>query len=174
MTQGGPLLPTIFNVMVDATVQEWGQILRNDHELGLDDVRCLMACFYADTSLIVARNTKELHKAFNMLFVLVEGKLRCPVSSCPQKLKGHGCTLPFNPRWHFAYHHPRDEVVIRRKCFPKCHLCGIQVSYIHRPGHPKAQKHQDLPADGGPETRTSCGRQRIARAQAYIHRVRGC
>ena len=65
--QGGPLSPTIFNMMVDAVVQEWARVLQADHGMGLEDVRRLLSCFYADDGLIVARDPDKLQIAFDVL-----------------------------------------------------------------------------------------------------------
>ena len=53
VTQGGPLSPTIFNLMVDAVVWEW---MRQLEKLGVDtaDIREIVVCFYADDGLIAA------------------------------------------------------------------------------------------------------------------------
>ena len=67
ITQGGPLSPTIFNLMVDAIVREWAMVLQAEHGMGLEDVRRLLACFYADDGLIVACDPADLQAAFNVL-----------------------------------------------------------------------------------------------------------
>ena len=66
VTQGGPLSPTIFNLMVDAVVREWERQLVA-RGLGLDDVRRLFACFYADDGLLAARDPEHLQLAFDLL-----------------------------------------------------------------------------------------------------------
>ena len=99
VVQGGPLSPTIFNLIVDAIVREWARVLQADHGMGLEDVRRLLACFYADDGLIVARYPDELQIAFDVLtgifdrvglrtntdkteaMVFLLGKLRTPLSS---------------------------------------------------------------------------------------------
>ena len=99
VTQGGPLSPTIFNLMVDAVVQEWARILQADHGMGLEDVRRLLSCFYADDGLIVARDPAALHVAFDVLtglfdrvglwtntpkteaMVFLPGKIRTPLTA---------------------------------------------------------------------------------------------
>ena len=45
--------------MVDAIVREW---MRQMEEMGIDtgDIRKIVACFYADDSLITARDPKDL------------------------------------------------------------------------------------------------------------------
>jgi hypothetical protein len=54
VTQGGPLSPTIVNLMVDAVVCAW--LMEIDGTMDITDVRRLLACFYADDGLIVARD----------------------------------------------------------------------------------------------------------------------
>ena len=66
MTQGGPLFRTIFNLMVDAIVRDWERKLVAEG-LGLDDVRRLFACFYADDGLLAAREPEHLQLAFDFL-----------------------------------------------------------------------------------------------------------
>ena len=67
VTQGGPLSPAIFNLMVDAIVRKWVRVLQEVHGMGLEDVRRLMTCFYADDGLIVTRNPEDLQIAFDVL-----------------------------------------------------------------------------------------------------------
>ena len=62
VTQGGPLSPRIFNVMVDAVLREWlHQVLGVDaarHGYG-EEVRSFFAIFYADDGLITAQCPKK-------------------------------------------------------------------------------------------------------------------
>ena len=53
--------------MVDAIVREWGRVLHEDHGMGLEDVRRLMACFYEDGGLIVACMPEDLQIVFDVL-----------------------------------------------------------------------------------------------------------
>ena len=64
-------------------------------------------------------------RRYTASFFPAEGKFRCPVPECPQGRKGYGCKTPFNLRWHFAFRHPRDKVVIRGECLPRCRLCRM-------------------------------------------------
>ena len=59
VTQVGPLSPTIFNIMVDAIVQEW---MRQMELAGFNvtDIRTIVAVFYADNRLVAARDPKTL------------------------------------------------------------------------------------------------------------------
>jgi hypothetical protein len=65
ITQGDPLSPTIFNLMVDAVVRAW--LMEVHGTMTFDDVRRLLAVFYADDGLIVARNPAVLQQAFDSL-----------------------------------------------------------------------------------------------------------
>ena len=56
--QDGPLSPTIFNLMVDAVVQEWERQLMA-RGLDLDDVWRLFVCFYADNGLLATRDSEH-------------------------------------------------------------------------------------------------------------------
>ena len=71
VTQGGPLSPTIFNLMVDAIVREWERQLVTGG-LGLDNMQQLFACFYADDDLLVAWDPKHLQLAFDLLTNLLD------------------------------------------------------------------------------------------------------
>ena len=83
--------------MVDAIVREWISQLK---EQGVDteDIRKLVACFYADDGLVAARDPETLQKAFDILtglfdrvglrtnttktevIVCVAGRIRTPLS----------------------------------------------------------------------------------------------
>ena len=69
VTQGGPLSPTIFNLMVDAIVREW---MRQLEEQGVDtaDIREIVACFCADNGLIAARDSTTLQDTIDNLVAL--------------------------------------------------------------------------------------------------------
>ena len=66
VTQGGPLSPTIFNLMVDAIVREW---IYQMVATGFDttDIRVIAAVFYADDGLIATRDPAVLQDAFDLL-----------------------------------------------------------------------------------------------------------
>ena len=72
VTQGRPLSPTIFNLVVDAIVREWVRGLWEEHDLGFEDVRQLLACFYADDALVVARNPEHLQITCGVLITLFD------------------------------------------------------------------------------------------------------
>ena len=61
VTQGGPLLAKLFNVLVDAVVREWLRLLRE--EMGTEDkeeldkmMAALLAIFYVDDVYIASRD----------------------------------------------------------------------------------------------------------------------
>jgi hypothetical protein len=67
VTQGGPLLAKLFNVMVDAVVREWLQILREESELEGEELDKMMdalfAIFHVDDAYMVARVPVFLQRA---------------------------------------------------------------------------------------------------------------
>ena len=65
VTQGGPVSPTIFNLMVDAIVRQW---IHQMKAAGFDTahIRVIAAVFYADDGLITAHNPAFLQDAFNL------------------------------------------------------------------------------------------------------------
>ena len=66
VTQGGPVSPTIFNLMVDAVIREWERLLLLEgYPLG--QVRVLVSIFYADNGLIAARDPEVLQTAIDLL-----------------------------------------------------------------------------------------------------------
>ena len=71
VTQGGPLSPTIFNLMVDAIVREW-VFQMEAADFDTTDIRVIAAVFYADDGLIAARDAKRLQQAFDMLIDLFD------------------------------------------------------------------------------------------------------
>ena len=71
VTQGDFLSPTIFNLMVDGILREWDWQLI-EMGLGFDDVRRLLACFYADDGIVAARDPKDLQDAFDLLIALFD------------------------------------------------------------------------------------------------------
>ena len=66
VTQGGPLSPTIFNLLMDVIVREWVRLMELK---GFDtaDICAIVAVFYADDGLIAARDPKTLQTAFDLL-----------------------------------------------------------------------------------------------------------
>jgi hypothetical protein len=75
VTQGGPLSPRIFNIMVDAVVREWLRQIMSD-EVAIegigDEIRTMLACFYADDGLVACRDPDLLQRALDALTALFD------------------------------------------------------------------------------------------------------
>ena len=70
MTQGDPLSPTIFNVVVDAVVRHWVMLAveESDKRGGRGkEVRHQAALFYADDGMVASSDPRWLQWAFNDL-----------------------------------------------------------------------------------------------------------
>ena len=72
VTQGGPLSPKIFNVMVDAIVREWlRQVLGEEYLLPAVEidgiVRLFTALFYADDGYIASTDAGLLQRSVDVL-----------------------------------------------------------------------------------------------------------
>jgi hypothetical protein len=72
ITQGGPLLAKLFNILVNAMVREWHRILRC--EMGVEDeeelnrmMAALFAIFYVDNAYVAARDPVFLQHALDIL-----------------------------------------------------------------------------------------------------------
>ena len=75
VTQGDPLSPTIFNVVVDVVVRHWFTLAIEDAEKrgGVGkEVRHQAALFYADDGMVASSNPRWLKWAFNALVGLFE------------------------------------------------------------------------------------------------------
>ena len=70
MTQGKPLLPTIFNVVVDAVICHWVMVMTPIEAgmggLGLTIID-LAAYFYADNGVVASSQPERLQRAFDVL-----------------------------------------------------------------------------------------------------------
>ena len=70
MTQGNPLSPTIFNVVVDAVVRHWLTIAVKEAEKRGErgrEVRHQVALFYADDGMLALSDPQWLQWAFMQL-----------------------------------------------------------------------------------------------------------
>ena len=75
MTQGNPLSPTIFNVVVDAVVSHWvtGFIADAEDQGELEkEWRHQAALFYADDIMVASSDPRWLQGAFNTLVGLFD------------------------------------------------------------------------------------------------------
>ena len=91
VTQGGPVSPKVFNIMVDAIVREWIRELIGDEAAsdGLNDaIRLLLAIFYADDGYIASRSKQQLQIAIDLLVDLFE---RVGLRTNTSKTKGMTC-----------------------------------------------------------------------------------
>ena len=71
MTQGGPLSPTIFNLMVDAVIRDWlRQVVSAESArdgITSADIQQLLSCCYADDGLVLSRDPEMLQRVFDIL-----------------------------------------------------------------------------------------------------------
>ncbi len=93
VTQGGPLFAKLFNVMVDAVVKEWFQILREESDLEGEELDKMMdalfAIFYVEDAYIVARDPVFLQWAIDGLVSTFE---RVDLKTNTTKTKSMTCT----------------------------------------------------------------------------------
>ena len=75
MTQGDPLSPTIFNVVVDAVVRHWVNRLVDEAEAKGEtgqEGRHQSAVFYTDNGMVVSSDPAWLQGAFNALVAIFD------------------------------------------------------------------------------------------------------
>ena len=72
MTQGDPLSPTIFNVVVDAVVRHWVNMALEEGEKRGGEGRHQAAFFYADDGMVASSEPRWLQWAFDALVSLFE------------------------------------------------------------------------------------------------------
>ena len=140
VTQGGPLSPTIFNLMVDAVVREWLSRALSPEEAreAILQVRQLMAAFYADDAVVASRDPVKLQDSFNELTALFD---RVGLKTNAKKTE----VMVMTPGWIRAKLSPEDyeapmrldgenvrfggrAPVGRRVQCPKCHKTLKAVS----------------------------------------------
>ena len=102
VTQGGPLSPRIFNLIVDAVIREWlrqvlGKRVAAD---GIEtQIRLLLAAFYADDGLVQSRDPEFLRFSFDILVRLFE---RVGLCTNTTKTEAMTCILV-----RFTHHSPK-------------------------------------------------------------------
>ena len=74
MTQGDPLSPTLFNVVVDAVVRHWleGQQAEKEEKDAEGGEGHFSAVFYADDGMVGATDPKWLKGAFSALVAIFD------------------------------------------------------------------------------------------------------
>ena len=75
MTQGNPLSPTIFNVVVEAVVRHWEHRIVQEAEARGEtgrEGRYQAALFYADNSMVASSDPTWIQGEFNALVVLFD------------------------------------------------------------------------------------------------------
>ena len=73
VTQGDPLSPTIFNVVVDVVVRHWLEGLQNaNYEKGATGGEHFSAVFYADDGMVGASDPAWLQGAFSALVAIFD------------------------------------------------------------------------------------------------------
>ena len=74
------------------------------------------------------------------------GRLHVSRTQCPQGQAGAGCKTSFSMRYHFAYRHPVDTMMVSGVCYPECPSCGLQVGTARTPKHLASKMCRDLAA----------------------------
>jgi hypothetical protein len=90
VTQGGLLLAKLFNIMVDAVVREWMQLLQDMEGEELDEMmETLFAIFYVDDTYIASRDPVFLQRAIDGLIRTFE---RVGLETNTKKMQAMTCT----------------------------------------------------------------------------------
>ncbi|KAL9183034.1 hypothetical protein ACHAXT_004821 [Thalassiosira profunda] len=75
VTQGGPLSPKLFNILVDAIVREWLTLLVGSDAvegISAELMRTILAIFYADDAFLASRDPEELQRALDIVVELFD------------------------------------------------------------------------------------------------------
>ena len=135
VTQGGPLSPKIFNVMVDAIVREWlRQVLGDEYLLPAVEidgiVRLFTALFYADDGYIASTDAGLLQRSVDVLTALFD---RVGLKTNVAKTKVMTCVdarirvRQSDEVYYNARHGFRSEKEWRRRRV-ECDKCGLNLS----------------------------------------------
>jgi hypothetical protein len=147
VTQGSPLSAKLFNVIVDAVVREWFQVLREESELEgeeLDEMMdALFAIFYIDYVYIAARDPVIIQREIDGLVSTFE---HVGLKTNITKRKAMICTpgkirlqLPADSyQWMRAGHTPAAEW---DACTVTCRECGKDMR-MGSLGHHFADLHK--------------------------------
>ena len=140
VTQGGPLSPRIFNVMVDAVVRAWiSQMLgaeAAEHGYG-EELRKILAIFYTDDALLASRDPALLQEALDVMVELFErvglrtNTAKTKVMICvPGKIRTRHTTAVYNnsrERLMWAAEHQHRLVT--------CDICDQELQAVSLDSH---------------------------------------
>ena len=140
VTQGGPVSPRIFSIMVDAIVREWLWQILGDKvaSLGLgEEIRQLLATFYADNGMIQSMDPVFLQSSFDILIGLSEcvglwmNTTKTKVMVCvPRKICIHTS--------NHVYNNMREGLTTHAdwsKRQVQCEECGVHMASSSLPSH---------------------------------------
>ena len=133
VTQGGPLSPKIFNIMVDAIVREWFRLMMGDEaamEGYGEEFRRMLAIFYADDAFVASRLAPFLQEALDTLVDLFE---RVGLRTNVRKTKTMVCVPgKVRTRWRDSSYRRRYKGLNSRQEWEsrrvECDQCGRQMS----------------------------------------------
>jgi hypothetical protein len=129
VTQGGPLLAKLFNIIVNAVVHEWMQLMQellDDMEGNLaNHINALFSIFYANGGYIASRNAKFLQEAINILVAMFK---RVGLETNTKKTQAMVC-MPGRIRVQLptdSYRRMREGVVAGEETTwaVTCHVCN--------------------------------------------------
>jgi hypothetical protein len=133
VTQGGPLSAKLFNILVNAVVQEWIQQLQEDGDYKEEEIVELMltffAIFYVNKTYLASRDAVFLQHALTLLVHLFE---RVGLQTTTSKMQTMICTpgrimtqLP--PQSYCRMQQGRVTASEWNSCDVKCHQYGKEL-----------------------------------------------
>ena len=128
-TQGGPVSPRIFNIMVDAVVREWlRQVLGDGAEVSETDVKRLLVLFYIDDGYMASPDRVFLQKSMDILVDIFE---RIGLKTNASKTKAMTCVPGKIKTLRSEETYARTVAGIRKKDWSShevdCHVCGLTL-----------------------------------------------
>ena len=155
VTQGDPLSPTIFNIVVDAVVRYWLSLVldgtESDDGLGRSVAEQLVL-FYADDGLIGARNHEWLQMALSCLVGLFA---RAGLQTNTSKTKAMTCTPGYisdrlsSPAYKRRREGGGESPRTRRRRRVTCSVCGADLAAGSLSVHMLAQHGEVLDMGDG-------------------------
>jgi hypothetical protein len=145
VTQGDPMSPTIFNIVVDAVVRQWLSQVCNDAVAmnGLDyevGEKCVL--FYADDGLVAAMDKGWVQESFDTLINLFE---RVGLRTNTQKTKAMICTPGHISGRQSDYVYERrmtgsgDNFQARQRRRVTCSICKASLAHSSIATHRRVQ-----------------------------------